>query len=240
MPEEKYEEPESEKEEPKSEQERALADVERRFWERAAKAQNKAAESNDSPEMTDEELEELEAALARAEEAAEIPAFHEQVNEYTERPREASAELRPARRQLEPLKSDLDQFRDSVNSALVLYSRLPARLRFRVTEPSTLYSQAMVFAGFVVWGVQLFRPLARFGLLLVSPAYAADSVASGPTPKDLIHFGIFVALFITYGLSIYVQYFGKNTKAVDSAGTVSKTLLGFFIGAATNYLGIGG
>lgn len=62
--------------------------------------------------------------------------------------------------------------------------------------------------------------------------------AMGFDPKPIIHVAIFSALFVTFVVSIGVHYFSKSQTAADSAGTVSKTLLGFFIGAATNYLGV--
>jgi len=45
-------------------------------------------------------------------------------------------------------------------------------------------------------------------------------------------------LFITFLTSLWVTYFGKNTGANELANTVAKTLLGFFVGAATSFLQI--
>jgi hypothetical protein len=109
--------------------------------------------------------------------------------------------------------------------------------RLKLSDPETLVSQVVCLAMFGVWWFLL--PRLHFGdVALISQAFAAPAGTIGFDPKPWIHMAIFVALFATFVVSIWVNYFSKSEKAADQAGTVSKTLLGFFIGAATNYLGI--
>jgi hypothetical protein len=66
-------------------------------------------------------------------------------------------------------------------------------------------------------------------LILFPPAYAADG--GGLDIRTVINALIFAS-------SLWVTYFGKNPSANELASTVSKTLLGFFVGAATSFLQI--
>jgi hypothetical protein len=91
--------------------------------------------------------------------------------------------------------------------------------------------------GFILWWLVL-PPVSSVRLALIKEAFAATGQAGALDPKPLIYIGIFVMLFCTFLVSVWVNYFGKTEKAADQTGTVAKTLLGFFIGAATNYLGI--
>jgi hypothetical protein len=122
------------------------------------------------------------------------------------------------------------QFRRDAADA---YTQLSSVWRIKIAEPETVVSQFVCFALFIVW----FLMLPKIGIGSVALAGPAPSNL-GFDPKPLIHLGIFVALFGTFVVSIWVHYFSDSEKAADQAGTVSKTLLGFFIGAATNYLGI--
>jgi hypothetical protein len=73
-------------------------------------------------------------------------------------------------------------------------------------------------------------------LILFPPAYAADG--GGLDIRTVINALIFAVLFVTFLSSLWVTYFGKNPSANELASTVSKTLLGFFVGAATSFLQI--
>jgi hypothetical protein len=72
--------------------------------------------------------------------------------------------------------------------------------------------------------------------LFFAPAYAANGGLIDI--RIAINGLIFAVLFITFLTSLWVTYFGKNTGAHELANTVAKTLLGFFVGAATSFLQI--
>lgn len=133
----------------------------------------------------------------------------------------------------------VSKYRTFSEEASQTYADVKASWRFRLIEPSTLVIQAMCAAGFILWGLYFVAnpPGVHLTQLFVSIAYAAETPAAGFDIKPLMYFAIFVALLVAFLTSLYVQYFSKSTKAQDSAGTVSKLLLGFFVGAMTKYLG---
>lgn len=121
----------------------------------------------------------------------------------------------------------------------VEYIKLTPLWRARLNDTATITAQLIVPIGFATWWVVL--PSVNIaGLNIISPAYAQGGSAIPFDPKPIIYLAIVGALFITFILSVWVNYFGKSEKAADHASTVAKTLLGFFIGAATNYLGVVG
>ncbi|MEA2837387.1 MAG: hypothetical protein QOD89_1937 [Bradyrhizobium sp.] len=119
-----------------------------------------------------------------------------------------------------------------------LWSAMTPRLRLRVTDYWTLTAQVLCLACFVAWGLSFpIGPLKNFAL--ISEAFAqAQPVVRMFDPKPYIHLTIFLMLFGAFALSVWVSYFSDSEKSADHASTVAKTLLGFFIGTATNYLGI--
>jgi hypothetical protein len=129
-------------------------------------------------------------------------------------------------------------FRKQLASAAETFVRLSPLQRFRLANLDTLVAQSVSLVGFVTWGsmLPLKRAAAVFG---VSPAYA-QSGEPPPVldPRPYIQMAIFAALFVIFLLSIWVNYFGKNPDSAQRADTVAKALLGFFIGASTNYLGL--
>jgi hypothetical protein len=57
------------------------------------------------------------------------------------------------------------------------------------------------------------------------------------TPKVLIMAGIFLVLGLVYFAGIYKLFFSGNSNQIDTASDLVKTLTGFFVGAATGFLG---
>jgi hypothetical protein len=133
----------------------------------------------------------------------------------------------------------VDFYQHAKRQAADAYAHIGPFWRLKLAEPGTLASQVTCLAIFGIWWF-LLPPIHFQNIAIISQAFAAPATASGFDPKPWIHLAIFVALFVTFIVSIWVNYFGQTDKAADQAGTVAKTLLGFFIGAATNYLGITG
>ena len=74
----------------------------------------------------------------------------------------------------------------------------------------------------------------------VSVAFAQEHGNSEPnafTPRVIIISGIFVVLGIVYIAGIVKLFFTRNADQVDAASDLVKTLTGFFVGAATGFLG---
>jgi hypothetical protein len=118
------------------------------------------------------------------------------------------------------------------------FVKLSPSQRFRLTSFDTQVAQFVCLVGFVTWASTLpFKHAAA--TFSVSPAYAQTG---GPPavldPRPYIQIAIFAALFGIFLLSIWVNYFGKNPDSAERADTVAKALLGFFIGASSNYLGL--
>jgi hypothetical protein len=119
-----------------------------------------------------------------------------------------------------------------------LYVKLSAGDRFRTTDVSTLISYGGCIVAFVMWWL-LLPPLRMADISVISSAFAADGVGvGGVDPKVIINIAIFAGLLLTFVASVWVSFFGKSDKAIDAGSTTAKTLLGFFIGAGTKYLGI--
>ena len=59
----------------------------------------------------------------------------------------------------------------------------------------------------------------------------------GPLLKNTIMSGIFSILGLVYLSAIYKLFFAKNQNHIDIATDLVKTLTGFFVGAATGFLG---
>lgn len=79
-----------------------------------------------------------------------------------------------------------------------------------------------------------------FDILLVSTAYAqddADAATEQFTPRVIIMTGIFFVLSLVYLAGIVKLFFTKNANQVDTAADLVKTMTGFFVGAATGFLG---
>jgi hypothetical protein len=129
-------------------------------------------------------------------------------------------------------------FRRQLALAAELFVKLSPLQRFRLANLDTLVAQFVSLIGFVTWGSML--PLKHVAAVFgVSPAYAQSN---GPPavldPRPYIQMAIFAALFVIFLLSIWVNYFGRNPDSAQRADTVAKALLGFFIGASSNYLGV--
>ena len=60
---------------------------------------------------------------------------------------------------------------------------------------------------------------------------------SGFTPQVIIMAGIFVVLGLVYFAGIYKLLFSGTAEQIDAAADLVKTLTGFFVGAATGFLG---
>ena len=78
--------------------------------------------------------------------------------------------------------------------------------------------------------------------LFISTAYAQDSAEPAETtdvftPKLIIMSGVFVVLGVVYLAGIVKLFFTSNADQVDTAADLVKTLTGFFVGAATGFLG---
>jgi hypothetical protein len=129
-----------------------------------------------------------------------------------------------------------NEYREYARAAQVAYTQLPATWRFRLAEPTVVMSQAIALGAFCIWG-WLLRSTWSSAFAFISPAYAATD--GQPLDQKLyINLAIFVSLGVGYVVSLWVNYFSKSEKAAESAGGYSRTLLGFFIGAATKYLGM--
>ena len=123
--------------------------------------------------------------------------------------------------------------------AFAAYTMLSAMWRLRLADASTFVAYAGCIVGFVAWWL-LLPPVRVADLSLISSALAADQGAliSGIDPKIVINIAIFIALLVIFLASFLLAAFSKNEKAVDAGATTAKTLIGFFIGAGTKYLGI--
>jgi hypothetical protein len=74
----------------------------------------------------------------------------------------------------------------------------------------------------------------------VSVAFAQEPGNSGAdafTPRVIIVSGVFLVLGIVYIAGIVKLFFTRNADQVDAASDLVKTLTGFFVGAATGFLG---
>jgi hypothetical protein len=130
----------------------------------------------------------------------------------------------------------VESYRHHMRSAEEAYSRIPALWRFRLAGLDTLTAQTVSAVGLIAWGYSL--PWRQFaGLLIVSRAYAQNGNLPFE-PRPYINLVIFIALLLVFALSVWVTYFGKNAGTAQRADTVAKALLGFFIGATSNYLGL--
>lgn len=79
-----------------------------------------------------------------------------------------------------------------------------------------------------------------FHLSPASVAYAQEPAVSDPagfTPRVIIISGVFVVLGLVYLAGIFKLFFTANADQVDTAADLVKTLTGFFVGAATGFLG---
>jgi hypothetical protein len=132
----------------------------------------------------------------------------------------------------------VDKFNAVRRMAGDLYVKLSAGDRFTTTDVSTLVSYGGCIVAFVMWWLVL-PPLRMADISVISSAFAADGVGvGGVDPKVIINIAIFAGLLLTFVASVWVSFFGKSDKAIDAGSTTAKTLLGFFIGAGTKYLGI--
>ncbi len=77
--------------------------------------------------------------------------------------------------------------------------------------------------------------------MIIHNVYAqapADTQNEAFNPKPYIVLGVFVLLALVTLASVYAMLFSSNQDTVAKAGDVAKTLLGFFIGVGTSYLGL--
>lgn len=91
-------------------------------------------------------------------------------------------------------------------------------------------------------GGEAVQSIQSIGSLLspISSAYAQTEAAlpnNEFTPKVLIMAGIFLVLGVVYFAGIYKLFFSGNSDQIDTASDLVKTLTGFFVGAATGFLG---
>jgi hypothetical protein len=131
---------------------------------------------------------------------------------------------------LEQSESRVAVYKNLVGEAANAYSEMPPVSRLRLTDPFTLVSHVLVALSFTIWWQ--FMPKLRVVEMTATGAYAFE-------PKPIFHLAVFACFLATFVVSLWVHYFSRS-QAADSAGIVSKILLGFFAGAATNYLAIAG
>jgi len=84
------------------------------------------------------------------------------------------------------------------------------------------------------------KQLNSLDLLPISAAYAQDSIpleGNEITMRVIIMSGIFLVLAIVYLAGIIKLFFTKNADQADAAADLVKTMTGFFVGAATGFLG---
>jgi hypothetical protein len=136
---------------------------------------------------------------------------------------DAHARIAPDRRE-----NRYTVYKGLVREAATAYGEMPPLARLRMTDPFTLLSHALVALGFAIWWQ--FMPKIRVVEVTVTGAYALE-------PKPIVHMALFTCLLMMFVVSLWASYFGKSQTA-DRAGTLSKALLGFFAGAATNYLAL--
>ncbi len=118
---------------------------------------------------------------------------------------------------------------------IATYSELSLSSRLSVLSPWTIISVTGAMLGFIVWFLKV--PHLNALSLLITPAYADDK----PDPyKSYIILTIFIALLITFILSIWVLLFKKepSERALQFADFMAKGLFGVFVGALGTYLGI--
>lgn len=89
---------------------------------------------------------------------------------------------------------------------------------------------------------QALQEFQKIGAILspISFAYAqpvTGIIENGVTPKILIMAGIFLILGLVYLAGIYYIFFSGNSEQIDTASDLVKTLTGFFVGAATGFIG---
>ena len=102
-----------------------------------------------------------------------------------------------------------------------------------------------IIALIVVWltqGDKAVLEIQKIGLNIsaVSVAYAQDITegqVSSFTLRVIIMAGVFIILGIVYLAGIFKLFFSDNFARVDTAADLVKTLTGFFVGAATGFLG---
>ena len=89
-----------------------------------------------------------------------------------------------------------------------------------------------------------FLPVSHFietiNSVIFEPAFAQDNTSTDQhsfSPRVIVIFGVFVVLGIVYFASIYRILFGTRGDQLDTATDLAKTLTGFFVGAATSFLG---
>lgn len=94
----------------------------------------------------------------------------------------------------------------------------------------------------LIYGDRSYESYKQIGAYLspISSAYAqTDALPSDNefTPKVLIMAGIFLVLGVVYLVGIFKLFFSGNPDHIDTASDLVKTLTGFFVGAATGFLG---
>lgn len=128
----------------------------------------------------------------------------------------------------------LGMYLDFAERAAWMFTRLSARERASVADFPTIVSMVLCLVGFALWQIAL-GPIQLADLWPISSSYA-QTPGEQFNPKPYIQAAIFCALFATLVLSVWVSFFGRNTKNINAASTTSKMLLVFFIGAATKFL----
>jgi hypothetical protein len=118
---------------------------------------------------------------------------------------------------------------------LKTYSMLLFSSRVGVLSIWTVISLIGTGIGFILWFLRI--PQHTLLSLLIPPAYAQDKL--DPLKGDII-LGIFIALLITYILSVWVLLFQRtpNETARQFADFMAKGLFGVFVGALGTYLGL--
>jgi len=112
----------------------------------------------------------------------------------------------------------------------------------------SIWFVVMIIAGILalvtLWflkGNEAVQEIQKIGLYLspISSAYAQTTPLSENefTPKIVIMAGIFLVLGLVYFAGIYKLFFSGNSEQIDTASDLVKTLTGFFVGAATGFLG---
>ena len=143
----------------------------------------------------------------------------------------------PSAVEKEVQKDIAERYIEQLQMAQATFAVMPASTRFRTSSPFSLSSQLLVLVGFGIWWA-LLPPIGLANLGFASIAHAQDGTQGlALDPKMIVNLGIFVALLITFVVSMIVHYWGKSPSA-QNAGVVANLLLGFFVGAAKNFLGI--
>lgn len=124
----------------------------------------------------------------------------------------------------------LDAYRGYSLIALVAFTTMTARARLLVVDQSVLVAIIGIAMGLVGW---LIVDPPTIAIAFFSKAHATSQHVDLKPYVSSVSFLALLALFI---FCVYVTFYSKSERKVKLAESMSKTLLGFFIGAAVKYL----